>query len=437
MFYLFEDIENKKLNLLDKFFSLLFLLLPIALISGPFLSDLILSLIGIYFIFISFRDNLWNYYKNYFVYLFICFYLFILFNSIISHDPFFSLKSSVFYFRYLFFVLGASYLLKINYKLINCFLFILIGLTVIIFFDSLLQFLYGKNIFGWNQFPSRVSSLFGDNLVMGRYFSHIMPIMFALLLIQKKNNKKILFIGIVLLSLISIITFLSGERAAFINLFIASFIILLLTSQFRKYSLYLFILNIGIIFFLLISSSNLKDRFVSQSINQINNESGQYLLSREYEALFVTSFRMFKDKPILGHGPNLFRIKCADPKYNVPKWGCSTHPHNTYLQLLSEIGLIGTFPILLSFFIVSYFYIRQLYIQWFTYKKSILNDYQICLLASITITIFPLTTSLNFFNNWISILYYLPLCFLLINPSVNKANKLMKNEAIFQKSSNF
>tara|TARA_B100000795_G_scaffold253506_1_gene223742 strand:- start:653 stop:1093 length:441 start_codon:yes stop_codon:yes gene_type:complete len=146
---------------------------------------------------------------------------------------------------------------------------------------------------------------------------------------------------------------------------------------------------------------------------------------------------MFKDKPILGHGPNLFRIKCADPKYNVPKWGCSTHPHNTYLQLLSEIGLIGTFPILLSFFIVSYFYIRQLYIQWFTYKKSILNDYQICLLASITITIFPLTTSLNFFNNWISILYYLPLCFLLINPSVNKANKLMKNEAIFQKSSNF
>ena len=57
-------------------------LLPIALVTGPFLSDLFLSIIALFFIFISIKKKLWSYYKNKFVYIFFFFYFYILFLDI-------------------------------------------------------------------------------------------------------------------------------------------------------------------------------------------------------------------------------------------------------------------------------------------------------------------------------------------------------------------
>jgi len=418
MFFLFENIEIRKFNAIDKFFVSLFLLLPLAIISGPFLSDLFLSLIGVYFIFITVRDGLWKYYKNYFVYVFLCFYIYLLFNSALSDDPIFSLRSSLFYFRYLFFILGAAYLIKMNNKIINYFLIILIILTVIIFFDSIIQFSYGYNIFGWKLIVSRVTSLFGDDLVMGRYYIHFTPILFGLLLIQNKKNYKTLIISLILLSMIFIIVFLSGGRSSFLSLILASFLIITSTSQFRKYSIYLIFFIFTLIATVFFNSSNLQDRYINQSLKQIYMKDVSYLLSREHEAVFITSLRMFTDKPLMGHGPNSFRHKCANLNYNVPLYGCSTHPHHTYLQLLAEIGIIGTIPFILGFLFLIGIYIRQFSFYIFDNIKGRLNDYRLCLFTSVMITMWPLTTSLNFFNNWINILYYIPFCFIMVKLEV-------------------
>ena len=47
---------------------------------------------------------------------------------------------------------------------------------------------------------------------------------------------------------------------------------------------------------------------------------------------------MFFDKPIIGHGPKMFRVECSNPKYSetVEESSCMTHPHNFYIQLLAE-----------------------------------------------------------------------------------------------------
>ena len=50
---------------------------------------------------------------------------------------------------------------------------------------------------------------------------------------------------------------------------------------------------------------------------------------------------MFEDKPLFGHGPKMFRVKCSNKKYEVDQFSCATHPHNYSLQLLSETGIIG------------------------------------------------------------------------------------------------
>jgi O-antigen ligase len=136
-----------------------------------------------------------------------------------------------------------------------------------------------------------------------------------------------------------------------------------------------------------------------------------------YRSLYQIAWKMFLDKPILGHGPKMFRIKCKLNEYNpdydeINNRNCTTHPHNFYFQILAEVGLLGFFFLL----VVNYFFLKLLFIHiksLFFKKKSYLTDYQICLLASVLITIWPLSPNGNFFNNWLMIVYSLSFGFLL------------------------
>ena len=56
--------------------SLLFYLLPAALITGPFFSDLIITIMGIFFLIVSLKNKEWIYYNNYFTKFFSLFYIY-------------------------------------------------------------------------------------------------------------------------------------------------------------------------------------------------------------------------------------------------------------------------------------------------------------------------------------------------------------------------
>ena len=128
------DIEG---SLHEKIFSYILILIPFALVTGPFLPDLFLSLIGFYFLFISIKKGLISYYKNYFVLFFILVYFYLFFRGIFSDYPYESLISyngPIFYFRYLFFILGFKYLIDLNSNLVKYFSYYLL---FIILFSSL------------------------------------------------------------------------------------------------------------------------------------------------------------------------------------------------------------------------------------------------------------------------------------------------------------
>ena len=97
-------------------------------------------------------------------------------------------------------------------------------------------------------------------------------------------------------------------------------------------------------------------------------------------------------------------------EFNVYNYrlNCGNHPHNTYIQLISETGLMGLSLILFYFLYISYTLLRTLWSrQKRKYKK--LFDLKICILTCIFINLFPFTTSGNFFNNWLSIVYFFPI----------------------------
>jgi O-antigen ligase len=160
--------------------------------------------------------------------------------------------------------------------------------------------------------------------------------------------------------------------------------------------------------------------------SSINGEHKKKLVifSKIHHGLYLSSYHMFKDNYLFGIGTKNFRYFCKRHSYNkyLPPTGsgnhrvyrqCFSHPHNTYLQLLAETGLIGTLPVICLLFFVVYKFFQYL----FKYSlRSSLPSYQleaqICLYTALLITLFPFVSTGNFFNNWLSTVYYLPLGFL-------------------------
>jgi hypothetical protein len=88
--------------------------------------------------------------------------------------------------------------------------------------------------------------------------------------------------------------------------------------------------------------------------------------------------------------------------------------------LLAETGIIGFSFLFGVFAYVLYCAYRQ-FKSIVLKKNRYLTDYQVCLLAGILITVWPLTTNGNFFHNWLIIVYSLPVGFYL--HSIYRKNK--------------
>ena len=89
----------------EKIFNLLFflsLLLPVFLVTGPFLPDLIISLNSLYFIYFIFSKKIQINFSNIYIRLFIFWIVVILLSSTLSSDPFHSYESSLFYIRFFY-----------------------------------------------------------------------------------------------------------------------------------------------------------------------------------------------------------------------------------------------------------------------------------------------------------------------------------------------
>ena len=73
-----------------------------------------------------------------------------------------------------------------------------------------------------------------------------------------------------------------------------------------------------------------------------------------YVNFSLVSIELFKDKPILGQGPKMFRKLCNEKSFNEFPDNCNMHPHSIYAQLIGETGFLGFIIPFISFIYIVY-----------------------------------------------------------------------------------
>ena len=132
-----------------------------------------------------------------------------------------------------------------------------------------------------------------------------------------------------------------------------------------------------------------------------------------YGEIYSTSYNIWKDNILLGIGLNNFTTVCKNnskyKKYHE-EFGCTTHPHNLYLQALVESGVIGF--VLFSTFVLLFFY-----------KINSLALLEIKIIIwSVLLTIFwPIMSTGSLLKNWNMVfISFICACVLIVNEYFKK-----------------
>ena len=400
--------------------AILFCLIPFFLITGPLLSDLSVSIIGTLFLIYCFKKKNFSYFKKNYFYIFLIFWAYLVFNSLINNYNLDSLKISFFYFRYGVFVIAISVLLDFDKKFIKYFYYVTLFCFIALIIDGYYQYFVGENILGFKTPNSmRVSSFFGDEQILGSYLSRIWPLLFGLSMFYSKKNDKLFYVLVLIFILSETLIFLSGERTSFFYINLSAVFVILFSNNLIRLRLITLFSSLLLIVIITYFYPVAKKRIIDHTLQQMNLSSEEkkkedkiYIFSKTHHAIFISSYKMFLDNKIIGVGVKNFRNLCNEPKYkSIQKNSCTTHPHNTYLQILTETGIIG---FLFLIFILFYFCFHVTRHAVFKIKgKKYFNDFEICLLSGIAIYLMPFVPTGNIFNNWLNITMILYFPFLI------------------------
>ena len=391
-----KKLENVKINLP----IILFSILPISIIIGSSFSLINTVLLGLYFVFVYFakRNIKINDIKPVILLMFL--YLYLLFNSVISIDITSGIYRNFGFIRFILFFLIVNYLFFISEKNLNI-LKIWTTIFFIVLLDIYIERFTGSNIFGFGKldepYGERVISFFRTEPIAGAFICgfFFITIGYVLNLLKSQKIPKIFGFLLILLCLVGVI--ITGERSNSLKFLIGSLIFISLIDFITFKRKILIFLSIFTIFFLAINFSDyIKLRYVDQFYNEIKTKDKRekFLQNSLYIKLYKSGIYVFKNNPWFGVGNKNYRVETCDAKkksINKEYW-CQTHPHQVYIEMLSEHGIIGTIIILSIIFFLMFRIIRKI-----IHSR---NYIQAGCLVFLIINFIPLLPSGAFFSNF-------------------------------------
>ena len=364
--------------------SLYFLyLLPISLITGPAIPDISISLICIFFLIYTFHYKEYWWIKENWIKIGILFWLSLIFISFFADNKFLSFVDSIIFIRFILFSIAVYAWLIQSRKQLKILVIIIFLTLIFIIMDSLLQFFryntasgFGKDIFGFiPEHYGRLTGPFYKEHVPGShlskfFFISILPFIYLF----EKNIKTSITLFIYIIAT-GFVIFVSGEKMALATFLLGYLLFIMIIKEYRKLFILSFCSLIILITIILKTHPSYNDYEIIETqphhsglvlnkkfpcndnvaiecskIIKVQSQFFPIIMNfREsvYYKIYLSAYRMWLDNKITGIGLNNYENLCKkNIEYQTLKknyGNCSSHPHNYYLQWLSESGIIGLF----------------------------------------------------------------------------------------------
>ncbi len=402
----------------SNYFSIVFAAIPVSFIAGNMIINiniglLILSAIVIY------KKEIFDQ-KFYLIdKLLILFFTALLITSIYNnlylyfyHEDTFQksfdiIYKSIGYLRFLLLYLIIRFLVEreiIKFKLffLSCFIF-----TIFVSLDLFYQLKFGVDIFGYEKTGRKLSGPFKDELIAGSYLQRFSLFSFFLLPIFFKNKTKNIYkfiIPLIFLIFFSAII-ISGNRMPLVLFVLSILTVIIFEKETRKYLL-VFVSIFSIIFFLIFKYNITVQKNFLSFYNQIENitkvifkkDDLKTVPVPQYYKEFSTFYDTWLINKYIGGGIKSFRYYChTRPNINKnSEFICNMHPHNYYLEILTETGIVGFVILAIIFFLVLYLsFIKKYLIKSPSLKYNhLMTPFMILFL----IEIFPIKSTGSFFT---------------------------------------
>jgi O-antigen ligase len=427
----------------DKFFinndlsKYLFFLLPLSFCIGQAAVSFVFLFLVIIFLLI--KKNTSFFYNDPIKIILILYFGSLILGSLFSLNINVSLYNAVTYLRFFIFFLFLHLFENFFKKKIQTSFFLWsFFLACLIILDAYFQYFnpLKEDIFGFKADAGnagRLTSIFGNELIVGSvlYYLFFTSLFFFIFFMNNKMKiyKSIRNVSIIFIIIFYLIAlFLSGDRMPFIMTLATFFLIFFFLKNFKLN------LSVALIIFLLFFFFQIKnnryffDRYkifikeVSPVENKINDTvyETRNFFDSQWGAHFLTGYEIFKNNSYFGIGLKQFKVECSSTAYeninsDFRSGRCSSHPHNLYIEMLAETGIVSSFIFVC---LIVYFFIRCLKVLFNKKIKPFYNSYEYVIFVSFfvvnVITFFPIRSSGSFFSNFAGSLIWYNFSFLFI-----------------------
>lgn len=399
----------------NNFFNILLGLVPISFISGNMLININIILIILSSLFFFGRDL---FRINYFFLdkLFFLFFFLVLLTGTINDFYFYSIKlawkgyfatilKSLFFLKYVLLYIVLRYLIEKNILNLKYFFIASFFGTLFVSFDIIYQFVNGEDIFGYKGIKNNLGGPFGNELIAGGYIQRFSIFSFFLIpLFYQQNFSRYLNYLIPILFIIFFITIiLSGNRMPLLLFLFSTSLIIIFNKQTRKFFLPALLVT-TVIFYLFINLNSKVNENFRAFYDQISKMTVIVIekdLKNNYVPPYLREFLTFYDTWLMhkyiGGGIKNFRYYCHK-RPNIDKNSksiCNMHPHNYYLEILTETGIVGFSLITLAFLTIIHLTLIKKYLLTSALNKNkIIVPFIFLFLAEI----FPIKSTGSFFT---------------------------------------
>lgn len=369
-----------ELSLFERIVRFFWLLGPFFLLIERTPGDFYVSILALLFVFRSIKNRDGAWFKFFWVKSVFVFWGFCLLSAALSAIPIYSLSEAFIWIRFPLFAMATAFWLCEDKRLFHLML-ISTAIALLLMCGILLLEI------GLEGFKPRLSWPYKD-LVPGNYLAKVgLPVVvFMSSMFVASQGRKSVMVGCFCLVVIGI-TMMTGERINFLILLCSSFLtIFVLEPSWKRRFLITIVFSLTpVIAFSLFPP--IYDRFVFAFIEHFpTNQGGPY-----YKAM-APAWLIFEKFSVTGIGPGNFRYLCADLIRLDLGYHCHNHPHNFYLQILSETGFLG--------FVSAVVFIGSIIVHCFkagvAYKHVLSTTAWIIPFA----LFWPIRSSADFFGQW-------------------------------------